>query len=149
MQEDRFTELALKALWCKDEQEKEAILQEVYAIEMKRLQQQGREVTYQDATDMLLDVTISPEESYRKWEEATIQLQEKENLKGGEGMTRDEQSLRQSSLVESEELSTAQMKMAGLILATDEERLRLMQEVDKIPLEKAKELLATFKARGR
>lgn len=69
MQEDRFTELALKALWCKDEQEKEAILQEVYAIEMKRLQQQSREVTYQDATDILLDVTISPEESYRKWEE--------------------------------------------------------------------------------
>ena len=78
MQEDRFTELALKALWCKDEQ-----------------------------------------------------------------------LVRPSSLAESEELSTAQMKMAGLIPVTDEERLRLMQEVDKIPLEKAKELLATFKARGR
>ena len=79
----------------------------------------------------------------------TIQLKEKENVKGGEDMTRDEQSLRQSSLAESEELSNAQMKMAGLIPATDEERLRLMQEVDKIPLEKAKELLAIFKARGR
>lgn len=78
MQEDRFTELALKALWCKDEQ-----------------------------------------------------------------------LVRPSSLAELEELSTAHMKMAGLIPVTDEERLRLMQEVDKIPLEKAKELLATFKARGR
>ena len=48
MQEDRFTELALKALLCEDEQEKEVILQELYAIEMKKLQQQGREATYQD-----------------------------------------------------------------------------------------------------
>ena len=48
MQKDRFTELALKALLCEDEQEKEVILQELYAIEMKKLQQQGREATYQD-----------------------------------------------------------------------------------------------------
>ncbi|WP_027396054.1 hypothetical protein [Anaerovibrio lipolyticus] len=37
MKEDRFTELALEALICRDEQKKEAILQEALAIEEARL----------------------------------------------------------------------------------------------------------------
>ncbi len=41
MKEDRFTELALEALLCRDAQQKEAILQEAYKIEMERLQKLG------------------------------------------------------------------------------------------------------------
>lgn len=37
MKEDRFTELALEALLCRDEQKKEAVLQEALAIEEARL----------------------------------------------------------------------------------------------------------------
>ena len=37
MQEDRFTELALEALVCRDEQQKEALWQEALAIEEARL----------------------------------------------------------------------------------------------------------------
>lgn len=37
MQDDRFSELILEALVCQDEQQKEAILQEVYKIEIERL----------------------------------------------------------------------------------------------------------------
>lgn len=43
MQEDKFTELALEALLCEDEQQKEAILQEVYKIEIDRLRKQEQE----------------------------------------------------------------------------------------------------------
>ncbi len=37
MKEDRFTQLALEAVLCKDAQKKEAILQEVYRIENERI----------------------------------------------------------------------------------------------------------------
>lgn len=47
MQEDRFTELALEALLCKDMQRKKAILKEVYEIETERLKNLAGKSTVQ------------------------------------------------------------------------------------------------------
>ncbi|GEM_PF-6239713 len=50
MQEDRFTELALEALVCRDEQQKEALWQEALAIEEARL----NKLMKQEKTDKTL-----------------------------------------------------------------------------------------------